>query len=90
MKAGGQAQAAFSATGSFTSNLEQADREKKKAFVESITSGKLHNQASKGAESALSCMMARTAAYSGLEVTWDEVMKSREVLDPKIDLNKLA
>ncbi|MGA8103271.1 MAG: Gfo/Idh/MocA family oxidoreductase [Candidatus Acidiferrales bacterium] len=90
MKAGGQAHAAFSATGSFTSNLEQADPEKKKAFVESITSGKLHNQASKGAESALSCMMARTAAYSGLEVTWDELMKSREVLDPKIDLNKLA
>src|SRR5712691_4425976 len=57
-------QAAFSATGKFTSNLEFADREKKKAFVESITSGNFHNQADKGAESALSCMMARTAAYA--------------------------
>jgi myo-inositol 2-dehydrogenase / D-chiro-inositol 1-dehydrogenase len=80
---------AFSVTGSFTSNLEFADPEKKKAFVESITSGNFHNQAAKGAESALSCMMARTAAYKGREVTWDETMKSSEVWDPKIDLNKL-
>src|SRR6266850_34658 len=83
------ATAAFSATGKFTSNLEFADREKKKAFVESIASGHFHNQADKGAESALSCMMARTAAYTGHEVTWEETLKSREVWDPKIDLNKL-
>ena len=81
---------AFSVTGNFTSNLELADPEKKKAFVESITSGKFHNQAAKGAESALSCMMARTAAYKGHDVTWDEMMKSSEVWDPKIDLNKLT
>lgn len=80
----------FSATGKFTSNLELADPEKKKAFVASITSGNFHNQAAKGAESALSCMMARAAAYTGREVTWDELMRSTEVLDPKIDLNKLA
>ena len=79
----------FSVTGNFSSNLEFADREKKKAFVESITSGNFHNQAAKGAESALSCMMARTAAYTGREVTWDELMKSDEVYDPKIDLNRL-
>jgi len=81
---------AFSVTGNFTSNLELADQEKKKAFVESITSGNFHNQAAKGAESALSCMMARTAAYTGREVTWDETLKSKEVWDPKIDLNKLS
>src|SRR5438046_1850726 len=61
----GTEQQAFSVTGNFTSNLEFADREKKKAFVESITSGNFHNQAAKGSESALSCMMARTAAYTG-------------------------
>src|SRR5712672_2739171 len=61
-------QSSFSATGKFTSNLEFADREKKKAFVDSIVSGNFHNQADKGAESALSCMMARTAAYTGREV----------------------
>src|SRR5436309_3145297 len=82
-------QTSFSATGKFTSNLEFADREKKKAFVESITSGNFHNQADKGAESALSCMMARNAAYSGREVTWEETLKSRDTWDAKIDLNKL-
>ncbi len=81
---------AFSVTGSFTSNLQFADPEKKKAFVESITSGNFHNQAAKGAESALSCIMARTAAYKGREVTWEETLKSTEVWDPKIDLNKLS
>jgi len=80
----------FSATGKFTSNLEFADAEKKKAFVESITSGNFHNQAAKGVESALSCMLARTAAYSGREVTWEELMKSKEEWDSKIDLNKLG
>ena len=65
------------------------DPEKKKAFVESITSGNFHNQAAKGAESVLSCMMARMAAYKGREVSWDEMMKSTEVWDPKLDLNKL-
>jgi len=34
--------------------------------------------------------MARSAAYTGREVTWDELMKSIEVWDPKIDLNKLG
>ena len=79
----------FSVTGNFTSNLELADSEKKKAFVESITSGKFHNQTAKGTESALSCIMARTAAYTGREVTWEEILKSKEVWDPKIDLSKL-
>src|SRR5947209_6616040 len=81
---------AFSVTGRFSSNLEFADSEKKKAFVESITSGNFHNQAAKGAESALSCMLARTAAYKGHEVTWDQLMKSTEVWDPKIDLDRLV
>jgi myo-inositol 2-dehydrogenase/D-chiro-inositol 1-dehydrogenase len=80
----------FSVTGKFTSNLELADPEKKKAFVASITSGNFHNQAAKGAESALSCMMARLAANAGREVTWEELVKSTETLDPKLDLNKLT
>jgi predicted dehydrogenase len=81
--------AAFSVTGNFTSNLESADPEKKKAFIESINSGKFHNQADTGAESALSCMMARTAAYTGREVGWDELLKSTEVWDPRINLDRL-
>jgi myo-inositol 2-dehydrogenase/D-chiro-inositol 1-dehydrogenase len=81
---------AFSVTGNFSSNLELADAEKKKAFIESIITGKFHNQAEKGAESGLSCIMARTAAYTGREVTWEETLKSKEVWNPKIDLNKLS
>jgi myo-inositol 2-dehydrogenase/D-chiro-inositol 1-dehydrogenase len=80
----------FSVTGNFTSNLEFADREKKKAFVDSITSGNFHNQADKGTESAISCILARTAAYTGREITWDEIMKSRDVLDLGIDVKKLG
>ena len=83
-------QAAFSVTGNFTSNLEQADPEKKKAFLESIASGKFHNQTAAGADSALSCMMARTAAYTGREVSWDDILKSTEVWDPHLDLNKIV
>ncbi len=86
-----QAQPAkFSAAGSFSDNLAQADSEKKKAFVESITSGNFHNQAAKGVESALTAMLGRTAAYSGREVTWDELLQSDEEWDAKIDLDRLA
>jgi myo-inositol 2-dehydrogenase / D-chiro-inositol 1-dehydrogenase len=80
----------FSATGSFHDNLAQADPEKKKAFVESISSGQFHNQAATGVESALSAMLGREAAYSGHEMTWDELLKSDEAWDSGIDLNKLA
>lgn len=80
----------FSASGAFHNNLEQADPEKKKAFIESITSGQFHNQAALGAESALSAMLGRTAAYTGREITWEELLKSKEHWDSGIDLNKLG
>jgi predicted dehydrogenase len=87
---GTQEPQAFSSTGKFGDNLQQADPEKKKAFVESITSGNFHNQTEKGAESAISCMMAREAALHNREITWEEIINSQDVYDPKIDLNKLA
>src|SRR5262249_36561742 len=59
---------AFSTTGKFTSNLETADPAKKKAFVDSIVSGHFHNQAERGVESAVSCIMARDAAYRNREI----------------------
>jgi len=80
----------FSASGAFHDNLAQADSEKKKAFIESITSGQFHNQAAAGAESALSAMLGRTAVYKGHEVTWDELLKTNERWDSGIDLNKLG
>ena len=80
----------FSAAGTFKGSLDQADVEKQKSFVESITSGQFHNQAAQGAESALSAMLGRTAAYTGRLVTWDELMKSEEVYDPHIDISNFA
>jgi len=78
----------FSATGKFSDNLGQADPEKKKAFIESITSGKFHNQAEQGAIAALSCMMARESAYSGHAVTWDELLNSNQEWDSGLDLTQ--
>ena len=80
----------FSAAGTFKGTLDQADAEKQKSFIESITSGNLINEAAPGADSALSGMLGRTAAYTGKPITWEEQLKSQEVWDPKIDLNKLA
>jgi hypothetical protein len=76
--------------GQFKGSLDDADAMKEKAFITSITSGNFLNEAATGAESALSGMLGRTAAYTGREVTWDELLRSKEVLDPKIDLSKLA
>ena len=72
-------------TGNFRGALDDADRNKQKAFIESITSGNLLSEATMGAESAIAGILARTAAYQGREVTWDTVMKSKEKWDPKID-----
>ena len=80
----------FSAAGTFSGSLDKADSEKQKAYVASITSGKFHNQAAQGAESALSAMLVRNAAYSGKALTWDELLRSKEVYNPKLDLSKLA
>jgi myo-inositol 2-dehydrogenase / D-chiro-inositol 1-dehydrogenase len=72
-------------TGAFRGALDDADPNKQKAFIESITSGQFVNQATQGAESALAAMLGRQAAYTGREVTWEELMKSTEVHDPKMD-----
>jgi len=82
--------AATAATGTFHGALDDADPNKQKAFVESIASGKLINEAESGADSALAGMLGRQAAYTGRKVTWDDLMKSTEVWDPKIDLKQFA
>jgi predicted dehydrogenase len=42
------------------------------------------------AESTLTCIMGREAAYSGAEVTWDMIMASKQDLQPKALDYKLA
>ena len=78
------------APGARRSALEHADAEKDKAFIESIASGKFHNQAAAGVESALSAILGREAAYSGREITWDELLKSDLTYDAGFALEKLA
>jgi len=78
----------FSATGKFP-HLEFADREKKKAFVESMRQRRFHNQAAAGVESALSW---HDGAHGGLHRSRSELgreLKSKEKWDAKLDLNKL-
>ncbi|MCX6638803.1 MAG: Gfo/Idh/MocA family oxidoreductase [Acidobacteria bacterium] len=41
------------------------------------------NQGIEVAESTLTCIMARESAYSGMEITWDMIMKSKQDLQPK-------
>lgn len=68
------AQGKFAANGNFGDNLAQADHEKTRTFLESITSGKFHNQIADGVESALSCVLGRMAGHTGRETTWDDMM----------------
>jgi len=86
----GAAQGAFAANGAFTDNLEFADRDKDRAFIESIVSGKFHNQAEDGVNSALSAMLGRMAGQRGRAVTWEEQLKHGEKLELKMDLSQFG
>jgi hypothetical protein len=35
-------------------------------------------------------MLGREAAYSGKEVTWEKLLKSKQVYDPRIDWKAFA
>ena len=80
----------FSAAGVFHGNLDQADPMKKMSFVDSILNNQFHNQAEQGVESALSCMMARHSAYTGLEVSYEQMSTSGEKWTDDIDLSQFA
>ena len=71
------------------SNIETGNDEKQKAFIDSITSRQFHNQAASGVTAALTCILGRTAAYTGKAVTWDEIYKSKETWDARLNLERL-
>lgn len=71
-------------------NLHAAVGTKMKALVESIKSGKFENQTEQGAETTLTTILGRMAAYSGKEVTWDKMSKSGEKWDLKLKLDGLG
>jgi predicted dehydrogenase len=80
----------FAANGAFLDNLKYADRDKERTFIESITSGKSHNQIAGGVETALSCMLGRMAGYTHREVTWDELLANGETYELGMDIALFA
>ena len=86
--AGGPAK--FAANGAFENNLAFADRDKERTFIDSITSGKSHNQIAAGVETAMSCMLGRMAGYTGREVTWEDLMAHGETYELGMNLNQFA
>jgi predicted dehydrogenase len=71
-------------------DLDAAVGSKMKALVESIKSGKFENQAEQGAETTLTSILGRMAAYSGQEVSWEKMMKSNEKWNLKLNLDSLG
>jgi len=55
-------------------------------FLESIKSKKYLNTAQDGADSTMTSILGRIAAYEGRIVTWDEMVKANAKLDAKLDL----
>lgn len=71
-------------------DLHAAVGTKMKALVASIQSGKFDNQCEQGAETTLTTILGRMAAYKGAEVTWDKMMKSGENWNLKMNLDSLG
>ena len=53
-----------------------------KDLIDAIRTGKPLNEAQNVAESTMTAIMVRMSAYTGKEVTWDDVMKSDLKLGP--------
>jgi len=78
------------ATGNFSGALDDADRNKHRAFIESITSGNYLNEIQPGVDATTAAIMARTAADSGEVVRWEEIKWSWDKWDADIDFSKLG
>jgi myo-inositol 2-dehydrogenase / D-chiro-inositol 1-dehydrogenase len=57
-----------------------------KAFIDSIQTGKLLNNAETAVESNLTAILGRTAAYRHGTVTWEELMRSEEKYEANLKL----
>jgi myo-inositol 2-dehydrogenase/D-chiro-inositol 1-dehydrogenase len=80
----------FAANGAFEDNLKFADRDKERTFIESITSGKSHNEIASGVETARSCMLGRMAGLLKREVTWEELLAHGESYQLGMKLDQFA
>ncbi len=59
-----------------------------KDFCASIADGKPICNAEESAQSTMTCVLGRIAAYENRMVTWDEMLAANTRLDPKLDLPK--
>jgi predicted dehydrogenase len=57
-----------------------------KLFLDAVTAGKPINNARASADSTITCILGRTAAYNGTTVTWDEMIKANQRLDAELNL----
>jgi len=76
------------AKGASSSSLDDADPNKGKAFIESITSGNYLNQLESGCHSTLSAILGREAASKQEKIMWDELIYTPQKIDPKLDLKQ--
>lgn len=83
------ANTAAAAAGAFKGALDDADAMKEQHFIESIVNGKFINEAAQGAESTLSAMLGRYAAYTGRPWTWDELLAVTDKWDSGLDVAHL-
>jgi predicted dehydrogenase len=80
----------FAANGAFTDNLQFADRDKERTFIDSIVSGPAHNQIAAGVETALSCMLGRMAGLQKHEVTWEDLLAHGETYQLGFDMGQFG
>ena len=76
------------AAGAFTSALYDSTTNKVKAFIHSIESGNLLNEAHSGATSTLSAILGRMSATSKEETKWDEMYYSNQKYDLNLKLEQ--
>jgi predicted dehydrogenase len=71
-------------------DLHAAVGTKMKALVESVRSGQFHNECEQGAETTLTTILGRMAAYEGREISWEKMMKSNEKWNLKMNLDSVG
>jgi predicted dehydrogenase len=80
----------FAANGAFSDNLEFADRDKERTFIDSIVNGPAHNQIAAGVETALSCMLGRMAGLTHREASWEDLLAHGESYKLGLSLEQFA
>jgi predicted dehydrogenase len=75
--------------GSFSGALDDADRMKQRNFIDSIVGGRPINESRQGAESTLTAILGRQAAYTGHSVTFAELLKLEDVWDANLNVSRL-